>query len=104
MDRTMALSTKVTTEKKTRMYEGKVVRRFMKDKAGPTEYLEVECLKYTPAAPVILEKIPSYEQQDNDVIPIWDVIAGPLIVTPEVQAPTSTYLHSLHGGVYLMDL
>jgi len=71
---------------KSRLYVGKVLRRFQKDKDGPTEFIEMECLKYTPGTPTVLEKNPSHFVQDNDIISAYDIVFGPMIVTPEQSA------------------
>ena len=49
----------------------------------------MECQKYTPSAPTVLEKNPSHFDREIDIIPAWDVVAGLLKVTPEVETLTS---------------
>ena len=50
----------------------------------------MECPKYTPGVPTVLEKNPSHFNREIDIIPVWDVVAGPLKVTPEVKASTTS--------------
>ena len=61
-------------------FVGKVLRRFSSDEDSRIQYLEMECLKYTLGAPTVLEKNPSHFDREIDIIPAWDVVAGPLKV------------------------
>ena len=38
----------------------------------------------------MLERNQSHFDQEIDIIPAWDVVAGPLKVTPEVEASTTS--------------
>ena len=66
------------------------MRRFSPDEDSGVQYLEMECLKYTPGAPTVLEKNPSHFDCEIDIIPAWDVVAGLLKVTPEVETSTTS--------------
>ena len=66
------------------------MRRFSPDKDSGIQYLEMECLKYAPGATTVLEKNPSHFDHEIDIIPAWDVVAGPLKVTPEVETSTTS--------------
>ena len=66
------------------------MRRFCPDEDSTVQYLEMECLKYPPGAPTVLEKNPSHFKREIYIIPASDVVAGPLKVTPEVEAATTS--------------
>lgn len=52
----------------------------------------MECLKYTPGAPTVLEKNQSYFDCEIGIIPAQDIVAGPLKVTPKVEASTASII------------
>ena len=74
--------------KKGRAIVGIILRRFRPDEDGGIQYLKMECLKYTPEVPTMLEKNLSHFDPEFDTIPAWDLVAGPVNVTPEVNAST----------------
>ena len=91
------------SQKKGRLFVGKVIRRFCQDAKGPAQFLEFECLKYASGTPTVLEKSPSYFDQEIDLIPAWDIICGPMSVTPETDAPTSTIRRMMLGKYFVPE-
>ena len=67
--------------RKQKLYVAKVRRRFLFDKDGPTESVELECLKPNVGSGNILESAPPH-LPDIDRFDISNVIAGPIIVKP----------------------
>ena len=60
----------------------KMVRRFLEDADGPVQGMELDCLSPHVGTGTILASVPAHLQPDNAVFPIFDIIAGPLEVTP----------------------
>ena len=50
----------------------------------------MEYLKHTLGVLTVLEKDPSHFDCEIDIIPAWDVVDGPLKLTPEVEASTTS--------------
>ena len=71
-------------------FVGKVLRRYRSGKDSAIQYLEMECRKYTSKEPAVLEKNPSHFDREIYIIPAWDVVAGSLKVTSEVEASTTS--------------
>ena len=91
------------SRKKSRLFVGKVIRRFCQGAKGPAQFLEFECLKYAPGTPTVLEKSPSHFDREIDLIPAWDIICGPISVTPETDAPTSTIRRMTSGKYFVPE-
>ena len=91
------------SRKKSRLFVGKVIRRFCQDAKGPVQFLEFECLKYASGTPTVLEKSPSHFDLEIDLIPAWDIICGPMSVTPETDAPTSTIRRMTSGKYFVPE-
>ena len=87
--------------KKGRPFVGKLLRRFSPDENSGIQYLETERLKYTLGALTVLEKNPSHFDRETDIIPAWDVVAGPLKVTLEVKTST-TSIRKLTSSKFLV--
>ena len=65
------------------LYVGKLMRRFLSEKDGPIESIEVKCLKPKFGSGTVLEDTPSHLPDDLFIFPIVNVIiAGPLILEP----------------------
>ena len=69
-------------KKKSHLYVGKVMRRFLEEEGGPTKDLEINCLKPHVGSDTVLESVPSHLTPDVTVFPIHDIIYGPLEVVP----------------------
>ena len=67
---------------KPMLYVGKVKKRFLEDKDGPVTDIMLLCLKPKVGSGTILEDSPTHFEKFADLIPLVDVIAGPLIVEP----------------------
>lgn len=65
---------------------GKNLRRFRPDADGGIQYLEMECLKYALGMLTVSEKNTSHIDLETDIIPAWDLVAGPLKVTLAIEA------------------
>ena len=91
------------SRKKSRLFVGKVIRRFCQDAKGPAQFLEFECLKYASGTPTVLEKSPLHFDREIDLIPAWDIICGPMSVTPETDAPTSTIRRMTLGKYFVPE-
>ena len=50
----------------------------------------MEYLKHTLGVLTVLEKDPSHFDCEIHIIPAWDVVDGPLKLTPEVEASTTS--------------
>ena len=50
----------------------------------------MQCLKYTPGAPTVLEKNLSHFDCEIGIIPAQDAVAVPLKVTPKIKASTAS--------------
>ena len=70
------------TKKKNHLYIGKAVKRFLDDKEGPVNGLEIECLKPHVGTGNVLESVPEHLERDVDVFPAYCIIDGPLHVIP----------------------
>ena len=56
-------------------------KRFLVDENGPTQGLELDCLKQPVGLTTILEEVPSHLCRDILVFEAFDIIAGPLNAT-----------------------
>ena len=68
-------------KKRTLLYVGKALRRFLSDKDGHATLIEVECLKSKCGTGTEFETTPSHLPKDIEMFPIYNVIAGPLVTT-----------------------
>ena len=68
-------------KKRTLLYVGKALRRFLSDKDGHATLIEVECLKSKCGTGTEFESTPSHLPKDIETFPIYNVIAGPLVAT-----------------------
>ena len=64
--------------KKPLLYIGKLLRRFLKDENGPTDSLQLDCLKPGLGKTTILEEIPEHFPRDIYDFKVHDIITGPL--------------------------
>ena len=63
---------------KHKLFVGKATRRFLKDKDGIAQFLDLDCLKQVTGSTVELYEIPSNLPRDSGHFEIPNVIAGSL--------------------------
>lgn len=68
--------------KKTYLYVGKALKRFIDDESNVATSLEVDCLKLHIGTGNVLEEYAPHIDCDIGMFPISDVIDGPLRVEP----------------------
>lgn len=69
------------TKRISKLYVGKILKRFLADENGLVEKLEVRCLKPKVGSGTILEDTPAH-LPDVSLFDLADVIYGPLKVVP----------------------
>jgi len=70
-----------STKKTDQLFIGKIMKRFLTDKDGPVDFLEVRCLKPKVGSGTLLDDTPAH-LPDISNFRLTDVIYGPLNVVP----------------------
>ena len=68
--------------KKKYLYVGRAIQRFLEDKNGKIEYLQIDWLKRHIGSGTVLESIPERLPRDIYLFPAHDIINGPLKMIP----------------------
>ena len=71
-----------TNKKKSHLYVGKAIRRFLVDEDGQASALEIDCLRPHVGSDTFLDSVPPHLTPDVDVFSIHDIVDGPLEVLP----------------------
>ena len=69
------------TKRASRLFVGKIMKRFLVDENGPVESLQIRCLKPKVGSGTLLEDTPKH-LPDISIFNLHDVIYGPLKVVP----------------------
>ena len=73
----------IPREKKSYLYVGKTTRRFLLDKDGLANALELDCLKPRVGNGRVLQSYEKSAERDLFIYPLHNVIAGPIKVIPK---------------------
>ena len=68
--------------KKKYLYVGRAIQRFLEDKNGKIEYLQIDWLKRHIGSGTVLESIPEHLPHDIYLFPAHDIINGSLKMIP----------------------
>ena len=68
-------------KRKSKLFVGRVLKRFLRDENGPTESLELDCLSLAVGSPEVLEEPPKHLGCDIGAFLAHDIIAGSLDLT-----------------------
>ena len=69
------------SKRRSMLFVGKILRRFLHDEEGPVDSLEIRCMKSKIGSGTILEDTPAH-CPDVSFFQLTDVIYGPLNVVP----------------------